>query len=248
MARDTSKICLFDVDGTLTTSRKVIEPDMVEFLNELVTKVPVGLVGGSDLGKITEQMGGDERLMIFDFVFAENGLVAESKGERIATQSIQKFVGEEKLQELINFSLKYLSGIKLPLKRGTFIEFRNGMLNICPIGRSCSYAEREEFSEFDKAHEVRTKMVEALRSEFSKYGLVFSIGGQISIDAFPKGWDKTYCLKFVENDFKEIYFFGDKTYEGGNDHEIFEDSRTKGYTVTSPADTKRQVSSIFGLE
>lgn len=34
--------------------------------------------------------------------------------------------------------------------RGTFIEFRNGMLNVSPIGRSCSQQERIEFYELDK--------------------------------------------------------------------------------------------------
>lgn len=29
---------------------------------------------------------------------------------------------------------------------------------------------------------------------------------------FPRGWDKTFCLQFVENEFSEIHFFGDKTY------------------------------------
>ena len=48
-----------------------------------------------------------------------------------------------------------------------------------------------------------------------------SIGGQISFDVFPKGWDKTYCLQFVEGEgYDEIHFFGDKTYEGGNDFEV----------------------------
>jgi hypothetical protein len=27
-----------------------------------------------------------------------------------------------------------------------------------------------------------------------------------------QGWDKTYCLQFVEQDFDEIHFFGDKTF------------------------------------
>jgi phosphomannomutase len=45
--------------------------------------------------------------------------------------------------------------------------------------------------------------------------LTFAIGGQISIDVFPDGWDKRYCLKHVENEgFKEIHFFGDKTDKG----------------------------------
>lgn len=28
-----------------------------------------------------------------------------------------------------------------------------------------------------------------------------------------QGWDKTYCLQFVEKEFDEIHFFGDKTFE-----------------------------------
>lgn len=59
-------------------------------------------------------------------------------------------MGEEKLQQFINFSLSYMSNLTLPVKRGTFIEFRNGMINVCPVGRSCSQAEREQFGAYDK--------------------------------------------------------------------------------------------------
>ena len=76
--------------------------------------------------------------------------------------------------------------------------------------------------------------------------LTYSIGGQISFDCFPTGWDKTYCLKFLaEGDFDEIHFFGDKTFEGGNDYEIFTSERTIGHTVTSPDDTKEQCTKLF---
>ena len=37
------------------------------------------------------------------------------------------------------------------------------------------------------------------------------------------------CIPFLLKDgFKEIHFFGDKTFEGGNDFEIFKDERTVG--------------------
>ena len=35
-------------------------------------------------------------------------------------------------------------------------------------------------------------------------------GGQISIDCFPNGWDKTFCLQYL-SEFDTIHFFGDKT-------------------------------------
>lgn len=248
MALIPDTLCLFDVDGTLTLPRKKIEPEMAEFMLKLKEKVTCGLVGGSDLNKIAEQMGGMEALMKFDYVFSENGLVAYKKGQLLKKENIQNHLGEEKLQTFINFALRYMSCLTLPVKRGTFIEFRNGLINVCPVGRSCTQEERDQFGEYDKIHHVREKFVKALQDEFPDCGLVFSIGGQISFDVFPKGWDKTYCLRFVENDFKTIHFFGDKTDKGGNDHEIYEDPRTVGHKVTSPADTRAQLRKVLGIE
>ena len=74
--------------------------------------------------------------------------------------------------------------------------------------------------------------------------LTFSIGGQISFDVFPNGWDKTYCLQYLK-EFDTIHFFGDKTYEGGNDYEIFNHPKTIGHTVTEPADTLKLLSELF---
>ena len=100
-------------------------------------KVSIGLVSGSDLVKVSEQMGKD-CLSEFDFVFPENGLVAYKNGVEIGRESIATFMGEEKLQKFINFCLGYMSELELPIKRGTFIEFRSGLINICPPGRSVS--------------------------------------------------------------------------------------------------------------
>lgn len=247
---DKKRICLFDVDGTLTKPRQNIEPWLAEFLLLLRQKMPVALVGGSDIGKIVEQMGSNfgEVVNKFDYIFAENGLMAFKNGKLFATKTIQEHIGEEKLQKFINFCLEYMSKIVLPVKRGVFIEFRNGMLNVSPIGRSCSQTEREEFVKIDEERKIRETFVENMRKNFpfNEYGLQFSIGGQISIDVFPIGWDKTYCLQYLEKDgFSEIHFFGDKTMKGGNDYEIFSDSRTEGHTVTSPEDTKMQLEKLF---
>nr|XP_004225813.1 phosphomannomutase 2-like [Ciona intestinalis] len=241
-------LCLFDVDGTLTLPRQKVTQDMKDFMLALREKVVVGLVGGSDLNKIVEQLGSNQTDLInsYDYVFSENGLVAYKGGEFLSEQSIQSYLGDELLQDFINYCLGYMAKIKLPVKRGTFIEFRKGMLNVCPVGRSCSQKEREEFFQFDKTHNIRKDFVAALQKQFEGKGLTFSIGGQISFDVFPDGWDKRFCLGHVANEgFETIHFFGDKTMAGGNDFEIFSDPRTIGHTVTSPDDTKKQVSELF---
>ena len=142
--------------------------------------------------------------------------------------------------------LAYLSKITLPIKRGTFIEFRTGMLNISPIGRNCARDERNAFEEYDLKNNIRKDMVSAMQKEFAHLNLTFSIGGQISFDVFPSGWDKTYCLQFVDRSlYDEVHFFGDKTFEGGNDYEIYTHPDVKGHSVTSPDDTKKQCTELF---
>lgn len=244
VGRKPGVLALFDVDGTLTLPRKTATPDMLKFLQDLRQVVAVGVVGGSDLSKITEQLG-KTAILDYDYVFSENGLVAYKDGQIIGCTSLKDFLGDEKLKEFINFTLHYIADLDIPIKRGTFIEFRSGMLNVSPIGRNCSQKERDEFEQYDKVHQVRKKMVDVLQEEFSHFNLTLSIGGQISFDVFPQGWDKTYCLRYIERDFTKIHFFGDKTYKGGNDFEIFSSSKTIGHTVTSPEDTHKQCEDLF---
>ncbi len=214
----------------------------------------IGVVGGSDEQKILEQIGSSSNF--YEYLFSENGLVAKQRGKLLETNSIEKKLGEKNIKRLVNYFLKYISEIpddEIPVKRGTFVEFRKGMINVSPIGRNCSQSERKKFLEWDNVHKIREKMVTACEEMFSDLDIKFSIGGQISIDVFPKGWDKTYCLKYLRDDqnkykFKEIYFFGDKTYKGGNDYEIFSHKDIKGNTVKNPNHTRNLLQKIFELD
>ena len=304
MADALQNLVLFDVDGTLTEPRKRVDRQMTAFLAELRKAVPIGVVGGSDLVKIREQLGDESEcpwacrggancskrrrrrlrkrcgaarprvvprglparpparpptrrpraalthchavLGKFDYVFAENGLVGFKGDEQISNTSIQSHLGDENLARVINTALGFMSTLGNPVKRGTFIEFRTGMLNISPIGRACSQEERDDFEKADAVAGWRKEMVAHMRETCcDELGLTLSIGGQISFDVFPNGWDKTYCLQYVTDAFKDIHFFGDKTYKGGNDHEIYESERTIGHSVKSWQETREQCTELF---
>jgi len=221
---------------------------MIETLRALRKKVVIGFIGGSDLKKIREQLqiGTEDVVHEFDYSFAENGLTAYKLGKELPSQSFIGFLGEDRYKLLVKFVLHYLADMDLPIKRGTFVEYRNGMVNISPIGRNASIQERIDFEVLDLKNGWRATMVQALKDKFPDYPLTYSIGGQISFDVFPNGWDKTFALGRVEDEqFEEIHFFGDKTYKGGNDYEIFSDHRTIGHSVKSPADTIRILKEVF---
>ena len=49
-------------------------------------KFDVAVVGGSDLNKLKRQLGEDKLFKNFDYVFAENGLVAFKEGKKLPSE------------------------------------------------------------------------------------------------------------------------------------------------------------------
>ena len=147
---------MVDVDGTLTEPRGKISKQMKDRIKTLREKVVVGVVGGSDFTKQKEQLG-DDVLDCFDYSFYENGLVAYKHGQLLSMASLKEHLGNDNINELINFILAYLANLDIPVKRGTFVEFRNGMLNVSPIGRNCTKEERNQYEQYDDKRPIISK-------------------------------------------------------------------------------------------
>lgn len=96
---------------------------MMDFLTTLSSKITVGIVGGSDLAKQEEQLG-EGIVKKFPWNFSQNGLVAYKNGELLEIQTISKHLGEDNVKRIVNWVLKYVADLDIPLKRGTFFEFR----------------------------------------------------------------------------------------------------------------------------
>ena len=101
------------------------------------------------------------------------------------------------------------------VKAGNHIEERVGLLNISVVGRNCTQKQREEYYEWDKINKEREFICQAINKMFPE--LEASAGGQISVDIHKFGKNKSQIRRKIEGD---IWFFGDKTMEGGNDYPI----------------------------
>lgn len=123
--------------------------------------------------KAKEQLG-EGYVDIVDYAFPENGLQAFHEGKEFHKMSFVGWLGEAKLKTFINFCLHYIADLDIPIKRGTFIEFRSGMLNVSPIGRNCAQQERCDFEEYDKTHKIRETFIAALKTAFPDLGLKYS--------------------------------------------------------------------------
>lgn len=113
----------------------------------------------------------------------------------------------------------------------------NGLLTLT---KNKTQAERAKWVEFDVQHGVRTHMVAAMKKQFPDWNLDWVIGGQMGFDVFIKGWDKTFCLKYLDS-FKTIHFFGDRYEEGGNDWPLLNHPRITPHPVTTETEGPKMV-------
>jgi phosphomannomutase len=121
-------------------------------------------------------------------------------------------------QELIHDLKNFLIKSRHNTKTGNHIEHRTGMINFSVVGRNASDSERRLYNLWDKKYEERQKIADFLRNKYPELNV--SIGGSISIDISPMGFDKSQVIEYLvsNKDVEEIVFFGDKTDPGGNDY------------------------------
>lgn len=234
--------CLFDVHGTIAANKQMAPEEVFEMLKELKKHAKIGFVTGSEKEQVYKQLGNDA-FDLFDYGFTENGTQFHYQNKLVSNKNIKDYLSDENYKKLVDQFLKILSETESTVKRGQFITLRNSTINISPIGRSCSVEERIEFYEFDKKNNARLKLVSKIKPLLDQYDLDCAIGGQISVDIFPRGWDKTYCLRHIKEE--TIYFFGDMTEEGQNDHKLFVSDKTIGHKVESIQDTTKKVREIL---
>lgn len=200
----------------------------VKFIKEN-TNISISVCGG---GKETHIISQIRPIFDYlDYIFCENGTQVFIKDKLIEQKDLKKYIPEKHLQIVINNILLFLSELDLPFKRGTFIELRNGLINVSPVGRNCTLEERHLFSDYDKKHKVLQQLKDFIESVIEKEGidLIVTFGGKISLDIFPSSWQKSLCLEYIDTDKYNVIFFGDKIMPGGNDYSVAIDKRVIGY-------------------
>jgi len=200
-------VYVFDVDGTLTPSRDIIDSNFESFLLDWVTLRNVHLITGSDYEKTLEQIGPE----LAERVTAVHNCAGNSRWAR--GQEIYRSEWTIPAEARTWLEQK-LEESKFALRTGNHIEERCGLVNFSTIGRGANRAERMIYVKFDNLHKERQQLTKEFNEEFP--GLEASVGGETGIDIYEKGHNKAQLLSYLE-EVEEIHFFGDAIYEGGND-------------------------------
>ena len=207
------KIYIFDMDGTLTPSRREMTPDFEIFFSEWASNHTFFLVSGSNLEKIKEQVP--------QYILDLSKGVFTCGGNQLWLNNKLSYNHEFKpSDELISYLNDELKNSRYPVRAGNHIEDRGSMLNFSIVGRDCSLDERLDYFEYDVRTQERTNIARQIILKWDNLDAV--IGGQISIDITPKGMNKSQVLKEVKKFYQneEYIFIGDRTMEGGNDYPL----------------------------
>lgn len=233
-------ILLFDVDGTLTPSGDLIQDDMKDCLErlalsqELNNNIELGIVGGGNYEKIKWQM--KDNLKLFKYVFCECGSVVYIDNKLFHQKNLLDVVDRLYLNEIIRDCLKLISNMPI-IYSGHQIEFRKGLIYVSPAGMQASKLERDYFKQKDIELNLRNNLIESLKKKDKDNIFDIVLGGEIGIAIYPKKWDKSQVLEFLNTTDNDIYYFGDKTEPEGNDYPIYSHPIVKGISVKNYNET-----------
>ena len=246
-------IVLFDMDGTLTEPRKPFEMSLLPKIRALSEKAEIGIISGSDLSYIEEQLGyllhkSEVRYKLH--LLPCNGTKhykpprgPEESFIKVHEVNMKVALGEEDFyttMKILSLLQSDVSSLSIPLT-GNFLQYRGSMINWCPIGRNADTQERKTFVSFDEHTGFRKDFLKRLKNRLKLANLsdklTCALGGDTSFDIYPTGWDKTYGLQHFEN--KTCWFVGDRCNPTGNDYQIYQQllSTGRAFSTKSPFQT-----------
>ena len=200
---------IFDVDGTITPSRKKIEHEFWAPFLIFCRNHDVYLVTGSDREKTVEQVGLD--------IFYTAKRVYNCSGSDVYEKNKNVYRDDWELPlDVEKFLLDELDYSQFPLRNGNHIERRPGGVNFSILGRDKDpMLGREEYIKWDKERLEREDIADRLKNQFPELNV--QIGGQTGLDISNK--DKSQILRDFSKD-DDIHFFGDMMQEGQNDYPL----------------------------
>ena len=220
-------IYIFDVDGTLTPSRGMMDRGFAHFFYKFVEENEVYIITGSDREKTLQQVPKE----IYNLCIK----VYQCSGNHVWQGDRELHRSDWKLPDQHHkWLLGELADSGFYRKTGQHFDQRIGLLNFSIPGRKCNIEERAMYKQWDEhkkeregiAHRFNERWYRQEWWDISADLVVATVAGETGIDITPHGYGKEQIVKNF--DAKKVIYFGDKTEEGGNDFEIARKFRDKG--------------------
>ena len=221
----TNKVFVFDVDGTLTPSRTVINPTFAEYFIDVAGRHPMYLVTGSDRAKTLEQVT-EPVYNSCKAVFQCSGNERWHQDKLIKTTSID---APQKMFETFDY---WLGASRFEHKTGNHVEVRSGLINFSIVGRNATRHQRAAYVAWDHRTDERRMIAATLNNAFGdKFSITVAGDTGLDITYLNAGKHQIVDEILEAHPGHTIEFYGDKTNPGGNDYSIAQKIHEIGHTV-----------------
>ena len=244
------KLIIFDLDGTLTESKKEIDKTTVVLLSGLLKEKRVGIVGGGAFERfkiqVLDGLNQDTNLENL-FLLPLNGgsfyLYQNDKWHKIYSQELSD---EEKIKirEVLEKVFKEIDYVMPNKVYGEQIEDRRSQITFSALGQDAPLDEKTQWSKGHDANRLRM----ALKLQEYLPDMEVKTAGLTSIDITRKGIDKKFAIEKLTEHLNiaiaDTLFVGDAFGVDGNDYPALE-SGALCFKVESTQDTKSVIKHIL---
>lgn len=240
------RLVVFDLDGTLATSKSSPDAEMSALLHQLLGVVRVAVISGGDWAQfelqLLSQLPRDEHLANLSLLPTCGTQFFEYSGDWTKLYSEDLTAGEK--AKIVASLEKALASSQFEDTRtwGEAIEDRGSQVTLSALGQQ---APLEEKAKWDPDLTRRQKIKATLDSLIPEFSV--RIGGATSIDVTKPGIDKGYGVRKLRDvldiPLEEMIFIGDALYVGGNDYPAKE-AGVVSVPVKGPSETKLVIATI----
>lgn len=244
------KLIVFDLDGTLTESKSVIDDEMAGLLGKLLAVKQVAVIGGGKYELFQEQLldrlNLPEELLKNLFIFPTTS-TAFYKYEGSQWKNVYKLeLSQEEKKKIFDAFEKVFNELNYHPEEVYWevVEDRGSEITFSALGQNAPLDLKSEWKKENS--ELKLKMVEILQKYLPE--MEVRAAGFTSIDITRKGIDKEYGIKQIEKylgvPVGHMLFVGDALFPGGNDSAALR-SGILCFEVKGIADTKDLISSLL---
>jgi HAD superfamily hydrolase (TIGR01484 family) len=215
----------FDLDDTLAPSKQPLPDAMVAALGTLLTRVPVCVISGGDVGQfrtqVVDRMAGHDLAGLHLMPTCGTRYVRVEGGQMV-----------EIYAHLLNDDLRAAAAASLETRArelglwetdtwGPVIEDRGTQVTFSALGQSAPVDAKRAW---DPTGEKKERLRAAVQGDLPE--LEVRSGGSTSVDITRRGIDKAYGMTALAERtgiaLEDMLFVGDRLDEGGNDRPVLD--------------------------
>lgn len=251
-------LIVFDLDGTLTETKSILEPDMAAALRKLLARKKIAVIGGGSYELFKDQLlhhlKAPKRLLGNLFLFPTTATAFyRYEGGRWEKVYAKKLSKREKKEIRVAFKavFKKIGYVEPKKVYGKTLEDRGAEMSYSFLGQDVVAKLGKKGIALKK---IWTKNNTPLKLKIARmiqrhlHGLEARAAGFTTIDVTKKGIDKAYGIheirKILKVPIKKMVFIGDALRPGGNDYAA-KKTGVDCVAVKGPDETRKVISKIL---